>query len=51
MTPGVEELIETTGRSAGEHPDSDNYRKVMVADKRVMVRLIRVGMECSADSQ
>jgi PPOX class probable F420-dependent enzyme len=37
--PGVEELVEYYRALAGEHPDWDDYRKVMVADKRVMVRL------------
>ena len=37
--PGVEELVEYYRTLAGEHPDWDDYRKVMVADKRVIVRL------------
>ena len=37
--PGVEELVDYYRTLAGEHPDWDDYRKVMVADKRVMVRL------------
>ena len=32
--PGVEELIEYYRTLVGEHPDWDDYRKVMVADKR-----------------
>ena len=38
--PGVDELVEYYRSIAGEHPDWDDYRKVMVADKRVMVRLV-----------
>jgi PPOX class probable F420-dependent enzyme len=37
--PGVEELVDYYRALAGEHPDWDDYRKVMVADKRVIVRL------------
>jgi PPOX class probable F420-dependent enzyme len=37
--PGVEELVEYYRAVAGEHPDWDDYRKVMVSDKRVVVRL------------
>lgn len=37
--PGVEELIEVYRAIAGEHPDWDDYRRAMVADKRVVVRL------------
>lgn len=37
--PVVDELVEYYRLIAGEHPDWDDYRKVMVADKRVMVRL------------
>ena len=37
--PGVEELVEYYRTLAGEHPDWDDYRKVMVADQRVIVRL------------
>lgn len=37
--PGVEELVGYYRSLAGEHPDWDDYRKVMVADKRVIVRL------------
>lgn len=37
--PGVEELIEVYRAAAGEHPDWDDYRRAMVADKRVAVRL------------
>jgi PPOX class probable F420-dependent enzyme len=38
--PGVDELVEYYRVIAGEHPDWDDYRKVMVSDKRVMVRLV-----------
>jgi PPOX class probable F420-dependent enzyme len=37
--PGVEELVDYYRTLAGEHPDWDDYRKVMVEDKRVIVRL------------
>lgn len=37
--PGVDELVDYYRTLAGEHPDWDDYRKVMVADKRVIVRL------------
>jgi PPOX class probable F420-dependent enzyme len=37
--PGVEELIEVYRAIAGEHPDWDDYRRAMVEDKRVVVRL------------
>ena len=37
--PGVDELVEYYRAIAGEHPDWDDYRKVMVSDQRVMVRL------------
>ena len=37
--PGVEELVEYYRSLAGEHPDWNDYRKVMVADKRVIVRI------------
>ena len=36
---GIEKLVEYYRTLAGEHPDWDDYRKVMVADQRVMVRL------------
>jgi PPOX class probable F420-dependent enzyme len=35
----VEELIALYRALAGEHPDWDDYRRAMVADKRVVVRL------------
>ncbi len=37
--PGVEELIELYRAVAGEHPDWDDYRRAMVEDRRVVVRL------------
>ena len=37
--PGVDELVEYYRSVAGEHPDWDDYRRVMVSDKRVIVRL------------
>jgi PPOX class probable F420-dependent enzyme len=37
--PGVDELVDYYRSVAGEHPDWDEYRRVMVSDKRVMVRL------------
>lgn len=35
----VEELIEVYRRIAGEHPDWDDYRRAMVADRRLVIRL------------
>jgi PPOX class probable F420-dependent enzyme len=37
--PAVEELVTYYRALAGEHPDWDDYRKAMVADKRVVVTL------------
>jgi PPOX class probable F420-dependent enzyme len=37
--PSVDELVELYKVVAGEHPDWDEYRSAMVADKRVVVRL------------
>jgi PPOX class probable F420-dependent enzyme len=37
--PGVDELVDVYRAISGEHPDWDDYRKAMVADKRVAVRL------------
>ena len=37
--PGVDELVELYKVIAGEHPDWDEYRQAMVADRRVVVRL------------
>ncbi len=36
---GVDELVELYRTIAGEHPDWDDYRRAMVADRRVVVRL------------
>jgi PPOX class probable F420-dependent enzyme len=38
--PGVDELVDYYRSVAGEHPDWDEYRRVMVSDKRVVVRLV-----------
>ncbi len=35
----VEELIEMYRAIGGEHPDWDDYRRAMVADQRLVVRL------------
>jgi PPOX class probable F420-dependent enzyme len=35
----VEELIELYRQISGEHPDWDDYRRAMVADQRVVLRL------------
>lgn len=35
----VEELVELYRSISGEHPDWDDYRRSMVADRRVVVRL------------
>ena len=35
----VEELVEYYRSLAGEHPDWDDYRRVMVSDRRLIVRL------------
>jgi PPOX class probable F420-dependent enzyme len=37
--PAVDELVVVYRAVAGEHPDWDEYRAAMVADKRVVVRL------------
>jgi PPOX class probable F420-dependent enzyme len=37
--PEVEALVEYYRRAAGEHPDWDEYRSVMVADRRVLMAL------------
>jgi PPOX class probable F420-dependent enzyme len=37
--PEVEALVEYYRRAAGEHPDWDEYRAVMVADRRVLLRM------------
>ena len=35
----VDELVNLYSRIAGEHPDWDDYRRAMVADRRVLLRL------------
>ena len=35
----VEELVATYRQLAGEHPDWDDYRRAMVADRRLVLRL------------
>jgi PPOX class probable F420-dependent enzyme len=35
----VEELIDVYRRVQGEHPDWDDYRRAMVSDRRLVVRL------------
>ena len=37
--PEVEALVDYYRRAAGEHPDWDEYRAVMVADRRVLMVL------------
>lgn len=37
--PAVEELIEVYRAIQGEHPDWDDYRRAMVADRRLVLRL------------
>jgi PPOX class probable F420-dependent enzyme len=37
--PVVDELVDYYRALVGEHPDWDDYRRAMVADQRVMVRL------------
>ena len=37
--PAVDDLVAYYRALAGEHPDWDDYRKAMVADKRVVVTL------------
>ncbi|MUL41144.1 PPOX class F420-dependent oxidoreductase [Streptomonospora sp. PA3] len=37
--PEVEALVEYYRRAAGEHPDWEEYRSVMVADRRVLVEM------------
>jgi PPOX class probable F420-dependent enzyme len=37
--PEVEALVDYYRRAAGEHPDWDDYRSVMVADRRVLLKL------------
>jgi PPOX class probable F420-dependent enzyme len=35
----VEPLVDYYRRLAGEHPDWDNYRRVMLADRRALIRI------------
>ena len=35
----VEPLVDYYRRLAGEHPDWDDYRRVMVADRRALIRI------------
>jgi len=37
--PEVEALVDYYRRAAGEHPDWDEYRTVMVADRRVLMAM------------
>ncbi|MGA6166046.1 PPOX class F420-dependent oxidoreductase [Amycolatopsis magusensis] len=37
--PEVEALVEYYRKAAGEHPDWDEYRSVMVSDHRVLMKL------------
>ena len=37
--PAVEELIEVYRAIGGEHPDWDDYRRAMVTDRRLVIRL------------
>ena len=37
--PEVEALVDYYRKAAGEHPDWDEYRSVMVSDRRVLLRL------------
>jgi len=41
--PTVAELVELYRSIAGEHPDWDDYRRAMVAERRVVVRLQPAG--------
>jgi PPOX class probable F420-dependent enzyme len=38
-SPEVEALVDYYRRAAGEHPDWDEYRSVMVADRRVLMTM------------
>ena len=38
-SPEVEALVDYYRRAAGEHPDWDEYRSVMVSDRRVLMAL------------
>ena len=35
----VEPLVDSYRRLAGEHPDWDDYRRVMLADRRALIRI------------
>ncbi|QEV18369.1 PPOX class F420-dependent oxidoreductase [Streptomyces alboniger] len=37
--PEVEALVEYYRKAAGEHPDWDEYREVMVAERRVLITM------------
>ncbi|NMO03305.1 PPOX class F420-dependent oxidoreductase [Gordonia sp. TBRC 11910] len=37
--PEVDELVDYYRKAAGEHPDWADYRRVMVADRRVLLKL------------
>ncbi|GLY00324.1 MULTISPECIES: PPOX class F420-dependent oxidoreductase [Actinoplanes] len=39
QSPAVEALVDYYRRAAGEHPDWDEYRSVMVADRRVLLSI------------
>ncbi|CAN5406679.1 PPOX class F420-dependent oxidoreductase [soil metagenome] len=39
QSPEVEALVDYYRRAAGEHPDWDEYRAVMVSDRRVLMAL------------
>ena len=39
MVPGVEALVDYYRSAAGEHPDWDEYRAVMVSDRRVLMAM------------
>jgi PPOX class probable F420-dependent enzyme len=45
LPDALEPLVEYYRRISGEHPDWDDYRRVMVADRRVLIRveIVRVG--------
>ncbi|HLS78403.1 MAG TPA: PPOX class F420-dependent oxidoreductase [Nocardia sp.] len=38
--PGIDALVTYYRTAAGEHPDWEDYRRAMVADRRVLARLI-----------
>ena len=45
LPDALEPLVEYYRRISGEHPDWDDYRAVMVSDRRVLIRveIVRVG--------